>query len=92
MPERMDEEPGQDVGNDTPSLELPSLGWRRKRRRTAPTTAPTTPDAGAPEPTAAGPETAVEPAVPVVPTGPAAPAAPEPTVPVSVAVAQVEPA
>lgn len=33
MPEKTDGEPRKDAGRDEPSLELPSLGWRRRRRR-----------------------------------------------------------
>jgi hypothetical protein len=60
-----DGEPGKDTGRDEPSLELPSLGWRRKRRRPAAdrvaadqptgTVAPTEP------PTAAVPEPPTQP-------------------------------
>lgn len=77
MPETMDEEPRPDAGADTgkapPSLELPSLGWRRKRRREGPATAtppepPTTEPATA-EPTSTEPTAVIEPvrAAPVTP-------------------------
>ena len=46
LPDMSDGEPDQDAGKDQPSLELPSLGWRRRRRTPAPAPPP------APEPAA----------------------------------------
>lgn len=45
-----DGEPGQDAGKDQPSLELPSLGWWRRRRTPDPEPAPEP----VPEPVAVG--------------------------------------
>lgn len=45
-----DGEPDQDAGKDQPSLELPSLGWRRRRRTPAPEPVPEPVGVGEPEP------------------------------------------
>lgn len=40
LPDMSDGEPDQDAGKDQPSLELPSLGWRRRRRTPEPVPEP----------------------------------------------------
>lgn len=80
MPDTMDEEPGKDAGKDAPSLELPSLGWRRRRRRAEPTTEPTAEQPveqpveqpAVADPAVAEPTVVIEPVEPVEPVEPAA--------------------
>lgn len=76
-----DGEPDQDAGKDQPSLELPSLGWRRRRRTPAPAPEPEPAAEPIPEPVAVGePEPDVQRTLPLVADEPepAVDRAPEP--------------